>query len=123
MTPALTRMFHTGTRLRYDLTQVAPGIGSTWAGGADGMDLTSYLLTQLEVRAGLCCKLSPCCCLTDMPSLHPQDILSPHGVFYLVAIKQNKPLAILERLRTTSAGQLDGKVRNAVLISSCVIAS
>lgn len=34
---------------RYDQTQFAPGIGSTWAGGADGMDLTGFLLTQLEV--------------------------------------------------------------------------
>lgn len=32
-----------------DLTQNAPGIGSTWAGGEDGMDVTAVLLSQIDV--------------------------------------------------------------------------
>ena len=39
-----------------------------------------------------------------------QDLLSPLGVFYLVAIKQNKPLEIIESIRTRFEGRLDGKV-------------
>lgn len=32
-----------------DSTQLVPGIGSTWAGGADGMDVTAVLLSQIDV--------------------------------------------------------------------------
>ncbi|CED83166.1 Predicted N6-DNA-methyltransferase [Phaffia rhodozyma] len=69
-----------------DDTQTQPGIGSTWAGGLDGMGLTQTLLTRLE------------------------DLLSPIGVFYLVAIKQNKPLEIIQNIETTTEGRISGKV-------------
>ncbi|KAL7418161.1 methylase [Mrakia frigida] len=69
-----------------DLTQNAPGIGSTWAGGEDGMDVTAVLLSQID------------------------DLLSPIGVFYLVAIRQNKPLEIIASIRKKFEGRLDGKV-------------
>lgn len=39
-----------------------------------------------------------------------QDLLSPEGVFYLVAIKQNKPLEIIASIKTRFEGRLDGKV-------------
>jgi hypothetical protein len=39
--------------------------------------------------------------------------LSPVGVFYLVAIKQNKPLEIIETIQKASEGRLDGKVGRA----------
>ncbi|GAA5953661.1 hypothetical protein JCM8115_004117 [Rhodotorula mucilaginosa] len=47
------------------------GIEKTWAGGARGMTVTNRLLSQVK------------------------DLLSPRGLFYLVAVSENKPHQIL----------------------------
>ncbi|GAA5883681.1 hypothetical protein JCM3774_002951 [Rhodotorula dairenensis] len=52
------------------------GIEKTWAGGARGMTVTNRLLRQVK------------------------DLLSPRGLFYLVAVPENKPEQILTDMRT-----------------------
>lgn len=51
-------------------------IEKSWAGGADGMEVTNRLLEQVN------------------------DLLSPRGVFYLVTVKENKPEEIIERMKS-----------------------
>ncbi|KAI0344141.1 S-adenosyl-L-methionine-dependent methyltransferase [Trametopsis cervina] len=62
----------------YDLeateAQSNGGIAGAWAGGADGMQVTDVLLDQLD------------------------DLLSPNGRFYLVAVKQNDVPGIQKRM-------------------------
>ncbi|TNY18315.1 methylase [Rhodotorula diobovata] len=50
-------------------------IERAWAGGVGGMRVTNRLLDQVET------------------------LLSPRGVFYLVAVPENKPLQILDEMR------------------------
>ncbi|GAA6054344.1 hypothetical protein JCM3770_003327 [Rhodotorula araucariae] len=50
-------------------------IERAWAGGAGGMRVTNRLLEQVDT------------------------LLSPRGVFYLVAVPENKPLEIIEQMR------------------------
>ncbi|GAA5988783.1 hypothetical protein JCM10908_006168 [Rhodotorula pacifica] len=52
------------------------GIEKTWAGGAQGMRVTNRLLEQVK------------------------DLLSPRGLFYLVAVPENKPQQILANMRS-----------------------
>ncbi|POY76356.1 hypothetical protein BMF94_0553 [Rhodotorula taiwanensis] len=51
------------------------GIEKTWAGGHHGMRVTNRLLEQVK------------------------DLLSPRGLFYLVAVPENKPLEILSAMK------------------------
>jgi len=57
-----------------DIAQYHAGIGGSWAGGTDGMQVTTTLLQQIE------------------------DLLSPSGRFYLVAVKQNDVAGICKRM-------------------------
>ncbi|KAH7345112.1 putative methylase [Rhizoctonia solani] len=59
-------------------------IAGAWAGGFDGMAVTNRLLDELD------------------------SMLSPKGCFYLVALKQNNPQGIIDRMR--EQWSLDGKV-------------
>lgn len=68
-----------------EIPSEAATIASAWAGGTDGMDVTSTLLNQLK------------------------DILSQDGVFYMVAVARNKLHSICEIL------QKDGFVVNETL--------
>jgi len=54
--------------------QASGSIDRAWAGGAAGMSVTNRLLAQLDT------------------------LLSPVGRFYLVAVKENKPLDIIAEL-------------------------
>jgi release factor glutamine methyltransferase len=56
-------------------TQLARGVGATWAGGWDGMMITDLVLDLLP------------------------RILARGGKFYLVAVSQNRPDEIIERMR------------------------
>lgn len=68
-----------------EIPSEAATIASAWAGGTDGMDVTSTLLNQLK------------------------DILSQDGVFYMVAVARNKLHSICEIL------QKDGFIVNETL--------
>ncbi|KAA1468494.1 S-adenosyl-L-methionine-dependent methyltransferase [Dentipellis sp. KUC8613] len=57
-----------------DAAQEGAGIAGSWAGGADGMQVTERLLEQID------------------------DLLSPNGRFYLVAVKQNDIPGIQRRM-------------------------
>lgn len=59
-------------------------IAGAWAGGMDGMAITDQLLKNVG------------------------GMLSPNGVFYLVAVKQNDPEGICARMRHTQG--LEGEV-------------
>jgi hypothetical protein len=76
-------------------TQQIGDIGSTWAGGADGMRVTDIVLDMLPVGV-----------LNSQPA-DIQLVLSPKGRFYLVAVEQNKPLEIIARMKALG---LDGSV-------------
>ncbi|WAQ92028.1 hypothetical protein PtA15_15A423 [Puccinia triticina] len=62
----------------YDDARVNHAISASWAGGSDGMKLTNRLLDNLD------------------RILHPQ-----RGVFYLVAVKENKPDEIIKRMENS----------------------
>ncbi|CAE6506344.1 unnamed protein product [Rhizoctonia solani] len=66
------------------IAQSRAEIAGAWAGGFDGMAVTNRLLDELD------------------------SILSPKGCFYLVALKQNNPQGIIDRMR--EQWSLDGKV-------------
>ncbi len=73
-----------------DAAQQHGDIAGAWAGGLHGMGLTNILLDQVEV---------------DRQNFHPddsscsfQELLSPHGRFYLVAVKQNDVHGICRRM-------------------------
>jgi release factor glutamine methyltransferase len=51
-------------------------IEKSWAGGANGMEVTDRLLEEIP------------------------ELLSPQGIFYLVAVKENKPEEIIERMKS-----------------------
>ncbi|PVG03263.1 S-adenosyl-L-methionine-dependent methyltransferase [Serendipita vermifera] len=55
--------------------QAMQGLSGAWAGGQDGMDITNRVLCQVD------------------------DLLSPSGSFYLVAVSQNKPKEVMKRMR------------------------
>ncbi|CAE6522860.1 unnamed protein product [Rhizoctonia solani] len=57
------------------IAQSRAEIAGAWAGGFDGMAVTNRLLDELD------------------------SILSPKGCFYLVALKQNNPQGIIDRMR------------------------
>ncbi|KAI0935918.1 hypothetical protein AcV5_004201 [Taiwanofungus camphoratus] len=57
-----------------DIAQQDADIPGSWAGGIDGMQVTSVLLEQVE------------------------DLLSPYGRFYLVAVEQNDVLGICRHM-------------------------
>ncbi|KAI9015992.1 putative methylase [Hyaloraphidium curvatum] len=68
-----------------DSSEIAgDGIAASWAGGTEGMEVTNRLLP------------------------HVQALLSPGGVFYLIAVAENKPDRILETMRRDHG--LPGKV-------------
>ncbi|RKP07955.1 S-adenosyl-L-methionine-dependent methyltransferase [Thamnocephalis sphaerospora] len=50
------------------------GIAAAWAGGIDGREVTDRLLPRVA------------------------DLLSPRGVFYLVAVRENKPQEMIDQL-------------------------
>lgn len=67
-------------------------IEKSWAGGANGMEVTDRLLEQVP------------------------ELLSPQGTFYLVAVKENKPEEIIERMKLkglTGEVSLNGRLRVA----------
>lgn len=91
----------TKTEIRLAHTQLTTDIGGAWAGGALGMEVTDRLLQLVPVSPPL----------PTMSQLTLQDLLSAHGRFYLVAIEQNKPDAIIAANSTT----LHGRVSDASL--------
>jgi release factor glutamine methyltransferase len=82
--------------------QCSRGVSGAWAGGADGMEVTNQLLADLDVSFGH----SPCYVLL----IETQNVLSPVGRFYLVALKQNNIPDIFRKLIdqgfAVEAGQL-----------------
>ncbi|EIW73179.1 hypothetical protein M231_07441 [Tremella mesenterica] len=56
-------------------TQIEKDIGGSWAGGKAGMEITDIILSSLD------------------------EILSPLGIFYLVAVEPNDPPAIIRRMK------------------------
>ena len=66
-------------------------IEGSWAGGKDGMRVTDMVLDQLDVRD-----------IMNVYSFHSlnyrQDLLSPQGRFYLVAVKENDVPGIQSRI-------------------------
>ncbi|KAG8954457.1 hypothetical protein FRC04_011784 [Tulasnella sp. 424] len=66
------------------MAQDGRDIAGAWAGGADGMAITDQLLKNVD------------------------RMLSPSGVFYLVAVKQNDPEGICARMRGTYG--LEGEI-------------
>lgn len=58
----------------FTLGQQQVDISGAWAGGNDGMNVTEHLLRQVKA------------------------LLSPSGCFYLVAVSQNKPAEIMQRM-------------------------
>ncbi|KIM34149.1 hypothetical protein M408DRAFT_303201 [Serendipita vermifera MAFF 305830] len=58
----------------FTLGQQQVDISGAWAGGNDGMNVTEHLLRQVKA------------------------LLSPSGCFYLVAVSQNKPVEIMQRM-------------------------
>lgn len=83
-------------------------IEKSWAGGAGGMRVTSRLLEQVDVRAipRLTCLCGELELTSQSGSL--QTLLSDRGLFYLVAVPENKPLAIIAAMQ---ARRLEGEVR------------
>ena len=67
------------------------GISGSWAGGADGMEITNQLLRDVEVTKMLVSNHGPHSC-----SL--QDLLSERGKFYLVALEENNIPEIRRRM-------------------------
>lgn len=78
---------------RLQMTQESRGIGGAWAGGADGMTITNTVLQQLPVRRISC--FPPRCSTADATF---QNLLSPGGRLYLVAIHQNNTKDISARM-------------------------
>ncbi|OBZ80078.1 HemK methyltransferase family member 2 [Grifola frondosa] len=64
-----------------DDAQQDADIAGAWAGGSDGMEVTDILLEEVEAYG-----------------VRPQDLLSPKGRFYLVAVKQNDLSNICKRM-------------------------
>ncbi|BFZ63710.1 S-adenosylmethionine-dependent methyltransferase [Saitoella coloradoensis] len=62
-------------------------IASTWAGGADGMMAGTWDVLRVL-----------------------REVLSDRGVFYLVAVSENRPSEILEVVRRESGGGVEGDV-------------
>lgn len=71
---------------RATLSQVDRDIGGAWAGGQIGMDVTERVLQSLNV-----------CASEARADL--EHFLAVGGRFYLVAVEQNRPLDILQKLR------------------------
>lgn len=78
--------------------QLGGTIERAWAGGEGGMEVTNRVLEQVEVRR-LLCSLLPELFGTDDVALRVQPLLSERGMFYLVAVPQNKPLEILAQMK------------------------
>lgn len=76
-------------------------IERAWAGGQAGMRVTDRLLEFVHVG------LSSCVEPFTMADFFDQTLLSNKGVFYLVAVSQNKPYEIIERMKEEG---LDGQV-------------
>ncbi|KAL0072230.1 S-adenosylmethionine-dependent methyltransferase [Marasmius tenuissimus] len=74
--------------------QDATNIVGAWAGGFDGMEITNKFLDMVEVRL----LHSP---LDVAYSPTSQDLLSPKGRLYLVALKQNNIPEIQNRMLTS----------------------
>lgn len=53
------------------------GIAATWAGGAEGMDITAVFLSRVA------------------------RLLAPNGLFYLVTVARNKPASIISQAAST----------------------
>lgn len=76
-------------------TQQGGEIGATWAGGLDGMKVTDIILDMLPVST---------ISIFSQAIMHlwrnrAQDLLHPGGIFYLVAVSENNPQQICERMR------------------------
>ena len=70
-----------------DTAQHGAGIAGSWAGGADGMQVTDTLLRQVDVSVCIFLRQRPV--FSHALVMYPQGLLSPRGRFYLVAVKQN----------------------------------
>ncbi|XP_031353989.1 methyltransferase N6AMT1 [Photinus pyralis] len=57
-----------------EMSEISPGINRAWAGGLDGRVIIDRFL------------------------LHLEHVLKPKGVCYMVAIKENKPYEIIEKM-------------------------
>jgi release factor glutamine methyltransferase len=69
-------------------------VAYAWKGGIRGMEITWKVLDSLPV-------------ISLFGSIWYKDILSPDGVFYLVAVERNKPQDILARMNTAGiAGEV-----------------
>ena len=86
-------------------------IERAWAGGIGGMRVTNRLLEQVEVRALSLLLLCEACEALELMSNFLQTLLSPRGVFYLVAVPENKPLQIIEDMKERG---LTGEVRRSL---------
>lgn len=82
-------------------------IERAWAGGQAGMRVTDRLLEYVEV-SGHASQSSSSMRWAARVDIHLQTLLSEDGAFYLVAVSQNKPYDIIERMRRRG---LTGEVR------------
>ncbi|KAI8099990.1 S-adenosyl-L-methionine-dependent methyltransferase [Halteromyces radiatus] len=81
----LPRLFHSVDILCFNPPYVVTpssevgsfGIEASWAGGIDGREVIDQFLPLVSVR----------------------DLLSPHGVFYLLLINENRPLDVMDILK------------------------
>lgn len=92
--------FDLGWRRRWDGRDSSPAF-------SDRREQSSFLsLVSVETPAHV-----------PFVSADQQELLSPIGVFYLVAIRQNKPLEIIASIRKKFEGRLDGKVGRVAFLS------
>lgn len=93
-------------------TEAERGIEKTWAGGSGGMRVTDRVLQQVKVRGHLPSGHSEG---KQHLTVRSQDLLSPRGAFYLVAVPENKPLEIIASMQ---ARGLQGEVSPVLSLSA-----
>jgi release factor glutamine methyltransferase len=79
-----------------DAAQNDAGISGSWAGGADGMQVTDALLRQVEVGVFFSAPVTH-----SGHVIYIKGLLSPRGRFYLVAVKQNNVPRVREFMLET----------------------
>lgn len=88
-----------------DEAQHVGGIAGAWAGGQDGMTVTDILLDEVEVWLAITVARYR----SNAQHYLLQDLLSPRGRFYLVAVKENDIPGIFHRMQEQY--DLKGEVR------------